>query len=119
MVISLELPTKVGGGEAGERGAGGGRRKMGGRRMNSRMRKKEDILYVVKRSMLVLLTHGCVARTLRPGSVCMWKCHVAEIASFLFYLMLTNVEAHTRASGTRSKTNMKIQLIFKIKQFMK
>lgn len=41
MVISLELATKVGGGEAGGRGAGGRWRKVGGSKMKSRMRKKE------------------------------------------------------------------------------
>lgn len=68
MVISLELVTEEGGGEAGGRSGGGKRRKKRGRRMKIWMREEgsHPLVCVVKRSLCLWLTHGCIVGTVTP-----------------------------------------------------
>lgn len=68
MVISLELATEEGGGEAGGRSREGRRRKKRGRRMKSWMREEggHPLVCVAKRSLCLLLTHGTVTPTICP-----------------------------------------------------
>lgn len=65
MVISLELAAEEGGGEVGGRSREGRRRKKRGRRMKSWMREEggHPLVCVAKRSLCLLLTHGCIVRT--------------------------------------------------------